>query len=69
MTKRTGRGGAALKFALGVMGGVMAGTLALIPLPGAPMARAIGVTTRRGWRPTHLQSRLIAALREVAATA
>ncbi|PZO75010.1 MAG: LysR family transcriptional regulator [Sphingomonas hengshuiensis] len=45
---------------------VAAGMLALIPALGADMARSIGITTRRGWRPTHLQARLMAALREVA---
>lgn len=45
---------------------VAGGSLALIPLPGRGMSREIGVTTRTGWRPTHLQSRLIDALRATA---
>ena len=47
---------------------VATGLLTLIPVPGltpgAAMTRMIGVTTRHGWRPTHLQARLIAALRD-----
>ncbi|WP_188659393.1 LysR substrate-binding domain-containing protein [Sphingomonas metalli] len=47
---------------------VDAGLLTVIPIAGAALERAIGITTRRGWRPTHLQARLIAALRDTVRT-
>ena len=49
MTKRTGRGGAALKFALGVMGGVMAASPALAQSATDALSEEIIVTaTKRG---------------------
>ena len=46
-----------------------AGELVALPHPMGPISRPIGLTLRRGWRPTPAQSQLLMLLRNVARNA
>jgi hypothetical protein len=48
---------------------LQAGLLVAMPHPGGRVTRSIGLTMRRNWQPTPVQSRLLDLLRELSRNA